>query len=77
MRKAADAGRCEIEFPRLGFCKRDQLLHVAGGHVAGDDQHFRHRRYQRDRHKILCDVVGHFFHRRVDDQRARADDTIV
>jgi hypothetical protein len=74
MRQAADAGRCEIEFPRLRLGERDQLLHVAGGHVAGDDEHFRHRRHQRDGHKILRHVVRHFLQDRIDDQRTRADD---
>ena len=54
--------------------ERDELAHVLGGNVARDDQHLRHRRHQRDRREILCDVVGHLFHRRVDDERTRADD---
>ena len=74
MRQPADAGGCEIEFPGLRLGERDQLLHIAGGKVAGDDQHFRHRGHQRDGRKVLRYVVGHLFHRRVDDQRARAHD---
>ena len=74
MRQAADAGGGEIEFPGLGLGERDQLLHVAGGNVAGDDKHFRHRGHQRDGRKVLRHVVGHLFHRRVDDQCARAHD---
>ena len=44
MRQAADAGGGEIELARLRLGERDQLAHVLGGHVARDDQHFRHGR---------------------------------
>ena len=40
MRQAADAGGCEIEFPRLGLGERDQLLHVAGGQRCWRQQAF-------------------------------------
>ncbi len=30
----------KLSFPGLGLGERDQLLHVAGGNVAGDNKHF-------------------------------------
>ncbi len=74
VRQAADAGGREIELAGLAFGECDEFAHVFGGNIARDDQHLRHRRHQRDRREILCDVVGYFFHRRVDDERTRADD---
>ena len=75
MRQAANAGGGEVEFAGLRLGERDQFSHVVGGHVAGDDQHFRHRHVERDRCDIFDDVVRDFFHEGVDDERARAHDS--
>ncbi len=72
MRQAAGAGGREIEFAGLRFGQPNQFVHVLRRNVAGDGQHFRHFRHQRDRLQILQRIVGDFFHAGADRKRARA-----
>ena len=64
----------KLSLPGCALARAIEFSHVVGGDVAGHHQHLRHRHHQRDRRKIPGDVVRDFFHRGVDDERARAHD---